>query len=56
MDKTTKAKIKRRLAYLKREIPAERISTAEILELQALARYIDRGDILLLEWDGVKEF
>jgi hypothetical protein len=49
------AKIEARLVYLRGEIVAERISTDEIIELQALARYIDPGDTLLLEWAGVPE-
>lgn len=48
-------KIKDRLAYFEQEILAERISYAEIAELQSLAKYIDSGDVLLLEWAGVKE-
>jgi len=49
------AKTEARLAYLRGEIVAERISTDEIIELQSLARYIDPGDALLLEWAGVPE-
>ena len=48
-------KIKARLEYLRREIIAERISTGEIAELQSLAKYIEPGDVLLLEWAGVPE-
>ena len=47
--------IKNRLAYLRREIEAERISYEEIAELQSLVAHIDKGDMLLLEWAGVKE-
>jgi len=47
--------IKERLKYLRGEIEAERISYYELAELQALAEHIDEGDILLLEWAGVKE-
>ena len=47
--------IKARLEYLRGEIKAERISYGEIAELQSLAKYIDKGDVLLLEWAGVKE-
>ena len=50
------AKIKARLEYLRGEIIAERISYGEIFELQDLAKYMDRGDVLLLEWAGVPEF
>ena len=53
---TNKTKIKDRLTYLRQEIKAERISTAEIAELQALAQHIESGDTLLLEWAGVPEF
>lgn len=48
-------KTKARLAYLRREIQAERISYGELAELQALAIYIDPSDTLLLEWAGVPE-
>ena len=48
--------IKKRLEYLRIEIQYERISTGEILELQSLAEHIDKGDVELLEWAGVKEF
>lgn len=51
-DKT----IKKRLDYLRQEIQAERISTAEIAELESLKDHIDSSDTLLLEWAGVPEF
>lgn len=51
----TSKKIKARLEYLRKEIQAERISYAEIAELQSLKKFIDPGDVLLLEWAGVKE-
>jgi hypothetical protein len=54
MAKTNKIQ-KERLEYLRGEIKAERISMAEILELQSLAPHIDPGDVLLLEWAGVPE-
>jgi hypothetical protein len=47
--------IKKRLEYLRGEIEKECISYGEIAELQGLAQYIDKGDVLLLEWAGVKE-
>jgi len=50
-----KKDIKKRLEYLRKEILAERISYGEIAELQSLKKYIDKGDILLLQWAGVKE-
>jgi hypothetical protein len=48
--------ITKRLEALRAEIRAERISTGEILELQGLAKYIDKGDVELLQWAGVLEF
>lgn len=48
--------IKSRLAYLRKQIVDEWISTSEIAELQNLAEYIDKGDTLLLQWAGVPEF
>jgi hypothetical protein len=51
----TKKEIKKRLEYLRGEIEAERISYGEIAELQRLAKYIEPGDIQLLEWAGVPE-
>jgi hypothetical protein len=53
---TVMKSIKKRLAYLRKEIIAERISYAEIAELESLSEYIDKGDTLLLEWAGVPEF
>ena len=52
----SKKDIKKRLAYLRREILAERISYDELSELMDLKDYIDPGDVLLLEWAGVPEF
>ena len=49
-------KIKNRLEYLRDKIKNESISYGEIAELQDLAEYIDKGDVLLLEWAGVPEF
>lgn len=48
--------IKKRLEYLKRQIDNECISYGEIAELQSLKKYIDKGDVVLLEWAGVPEF
>jgi hypothetical protein len=48
--------ITKRLEALRAEIRAERISTGEIIELQGLAKYIDKGDVELLQWAGVEEF
>jgi hypothetical protein len=47
--------IKARLEYLRGELDAERISAGELVELQALAPYIDAGDVQLLEAAGVPE-
>ena len=48
--------IKKRLAYLRRELRAERISYGELAELQSLAAFIAPGDVELLEAAGVPEF
>jgi hypothetical protein len=48
--------IKKRLEYLRSEIRNESISYGEIAELQFLAKYIDKGDVELLEPAGVPEF
>ncbi len=50
-----KEKIKVRLDYLRKEIEAERISYAEIAELQSLKEHIEPTDTVLLEWAGVPE-
>ena len=47
--------INERLDYLRSEVENQRISTAEIAELQSYADFIDKGDTLLLEWAGVEE-
>lgn len=47
--------IKTRLDYLRQEIQDERISTAEIIELESLRDHIDPSDTLLLEWSGIPE-
>ena len=46
---------KARLEELRTELRAERISTGELLELQSLAKYIEEGDVELLEAAGVPE-
>lgn len=51
-----KKEIKERLEYLRGEIENERISYGEIAELQTLKEYIEKGDVVLLEWAGVPEF
>ena len=48
--------IKQRLAYLRKELRAERISYGELAELQSLADHIEPGDVELLEAAGVPEF
>lgn len=55
MQTITPAEAKKRLEYLRGEIQAERISYGEIAELQALAPFIEAGDVELLEWAGVPE-
>jgi hypothetical protein len=42
--------IKSRLEYLREEIRKERISYSEIIELDNLKKYIEPGDIELLQW------
>ena len=46
---------KLRLKYLRKELRAERLSTGELLELESLVKYIDKGDVELLEAAGVPE-
>ena len=48
--------IKQKLEYFREQIRKECISQGEILELQGLADLIDKGDVELLQWAGVKEF
>jgi hypothetical protein len=45
----------KRLEKLRKAIKAENISYGEIAELQGLVKYIDAGDVELLEWAGVPE-
>lgn len=42
--------INERLEYLREEIQNERISYAEIIELNNLKQYIQENDIELLQW------
>jgi hypothetical protein len=44
-----------RLEELRTELQAERISYDGLMELQSLARFIDPGDVELLEAAGVPE-
>ncbi len=48
--------IKQRLEYLRGELHAERISYAELAELQSLAPHIESGDVELFEAAGIPEF
>lgn len=48
-------KHKQRLEYLRRELRAEQISYGELAELQSLVKYIEPGDVELLEAAGVPE-
>jgi len=47
--------IKVRLEYLRGELRKEQLSYGELVELQSLAKHIERGDIELLELAGVPE-
>ena len=47
--------IKKRLKEIKKEIENESISYSEIVELESLKEYIDKDDILLLQWANVDE-
>jgi hypothetical protein len=47
--------IAERLAYLRQKIEEEGISYGELVELEQLSPYIDKNDVRLLEWAGVKE-
>jgi hypothetical protein len=53
---TNELKAKKRLEELRKELRAERISYSELVELQSLAKYIDKNDVELLEAAGVDEF
>jgi hypothetical protein len=52
MNKKT---IRVRLEYLRGELRKEQLSYGELVELQSLAKHIERGDIELLEPAGVPE-
>ena len=41
---------KQRIEYLRKQIENETISYGEIIELQSLRKYIDDGDVQLLQW------
>lgn len=55
LEQYTKQIARIRLEYLRGEIEAECISYSELFELQSLAKYIEPGDVQLLEWAGVPE-
>ena len=48
--------IRKRLEELRKVLRAENISYGELSELQSLKRYIESGDVELLEAAGVPEF
>lgn len=52
---TVDLEVTARLEELRTAIRAERISWGELAELQGLARFIEDGDVELLEWAGVPE-
>jgi len=41
---------KQRIEYLREQIENENISLGEILELSSLRKYIEDGDVQLLQW------
>ena len=47
--------IKKRLEKLRESVRKENISYEELAELQSLAGNIDKNDVELLEWAGIKE-
>lgn len=51
MNKQQEAK--ERLEYLRDEIEKECISYGEIAELRDLIPYIEKDDVILLQWAGV---
>lgn len=55
INKTVSEYFKKRLEELRVELRAERISYGEIVELQSLVKYIDEGDVELLEAAGEPE-
>ena len=50
----TEQEILERLEYIRGEIVAERVSFADLTELESLKEHID-GDELLSEWAGIPE-
>lgn len=47
--------IKKRLQCLRKKIEDGCIRYGEIVELQSLSKYIEKDDVVLLEWAGVEE-
>lgn len=56
MNTIINLEVKNRLEELRKILREESISTGELLELQSLSEYIDKGDVELLEAAGVFEF
>lgn len=54
-DKTKAKQKKEKLEYLRKQIENENISYSEIAELQSLTKYINKNDVVLLEWAGVSK-
>lgn len=44
-----------RIEEIRRAIRNENVSYGEIVELESLKKYIDKGDIELLQWAGITE-
>ena len=53
---TSPKEIKKRLEVLRTELRNECISYGELIELDSLKDYIEKGDIELLEAVGVSEY
>ena len=47
--------MRQRLEEIRQAIREENVSMGELVELQSLAKYIEEGDVELLEWAGVNE-
>lgn len=54
--KTNTKNINKRLEQIRKAIQNMTVSTSELLELEALQKYIKPDDVELLEWAGVEEF
>lgn len=55
MKAETKKQIKKNFEKIRKSIEFENISYGEIAYLQSHVEYIDKNDIILLEWVGVEE-